>query len=246
MQDVTTQISASLDSLTREFDMIAHNLANASTTGYKRRVHGFAQALNAQSGVAGGTTDADGTNSSAQSLYDFSQGHLVETGRTLDVALHGKGFFVIETPDGPLYTRHGVFRANQNGQVVDSEGRLVAGSGGPLAVPNGMSVSQVTVSQDGSVNADGVPIGQFRVVDFPDKEDQLTSVGLCCFRVPDDVTPVDAENVVVRQGCQESSNVEMIDELVSMIMVTRTYEANVKLVNVKKDTTNSVIGVAMG
>ena len=61
----------------------------------------------------------------------------METGRSLDVALHGKGFFVIETPDGPLYTRHGMFRPNENGQIVDSEGRLVGGANGPLTIPPG-------------------------------------------------------------------------------------------------------------
>ena len=239
MADITAQVSASLDALTREFDIIAHNLANVSTTGYKRRCHGFAQALDSQNG-------GDGTAGGADSAFDFSQGTLVETGRTLDVALYGKGFFVIETPEGPLYTRHGVFRTNQNGQIVDSQGHLVAGAAGPLTVPAETGVSQISVSYSGQVNADGAELGQFRIVDFPGQEDQLVPVGLSCFQAPEDVQPTDAEEVMVKQGCQESSNVQMIEELVSMIMVTRTYEANVKLVNVTKDTTNSVIGVAMG
>ncbi len=240
-EDVAAQISASLKSLTREFDIIAHNLANVSTTGYKRRFHGFTQALDSQSGG----TSADGEATTPEG-FDFSQGHLVETGRSLDVALYGKGFFVIETPDGPLYTRHGMFRPNENGQIVDAEGRLVGGTNGPVTIPPGANITEITVSQTGEITADGASVGQFRVVDFPDDEGRLISVGLGCYQAPDDADPVPAEEAIVRQGCQESSNVQMIDELVSMIMVTRTYEANVKLVNVKKDTTNSVIGVAMG
>jgi len=237
--DVGAQVSASLNALTREFDIIAHNLANVSTSGYKRRLHGFSQAMADQGGTGdGGEASGEG--------FDFSQGHLVETGRTLDVALHGKGFFVIETPDGPLYTRHGVFRANQNGQIVDSEGRVVAGANGPLTIPPGVSITDVTVSQAGQINAGGAPVGQFQIVDFPDDADRLISIGLCCFEKPEDVRPAAAEGVIVRQGFQEASNVQMVDELVSMITVTRAYEANVKLVNVKKDTSNSVIGVAMG
>lgn len=244
MADIAAQVSASLNALTTEFDTIAHNLANVSTVGYKRRCHGFAEALNSQ----GGGANAAGGNggSSSQTSIDFSQGNLKETGRTLDVGLYGKGFFVIETPEGPLYTRHGIFRTNQNGQIVDVEGRVVGGAGGPLVVPAETDVSQITISYDGHLSAAGAKLGQFRIVDFPDQEDQLMSVGLNCFQVPEDVKPVNVEDVVVRQGCQESSNVEMIDELVSMMMVTRTYEANVRLVNVKKDTTNSVVGVAMG
>jgi len=244
MTDIAAQVSASLDALTTEFDTIAHNLANVSTVGYKRRCHGFAEALASQGGDAS-TGEIDVESSSATSI-DFSQGNLKETGRTLDVGLYGKGFFVIETPEGPLYTRHGVFRANQNGQIVDVEGRVVGGVGGPLAVPAETDVSQITISYDGRISAAGAEMGRFRIVDFPENENQLMAAGLNCFRAPKDVVPTVVEDVVVRQGCQEASNVEMIDELVSMIMVTRTYEANVKLVNVKKDTTNSVIGVAMG
>ncbi len=243
MADIAAQVSASLDALTREFDTIAHNLANVSTTGYKRRCHSFGDALASQAGTGAAT---GGEEANGQSFFDFSQGTLKQTGRTLDVGLYGKGFFVIETPEGPLYTRHGVFRTNQNGQIVDAEGRTVAGTAGPLAVPAELDVSQISIGYDGRLNADGAEVGQFRIVDFPDDEDQLVAAGLNCFRAPDDVKPTDVEETVVRQGCQEASNVEMIDELVSMIMVTRTYEANVKLVNVKKDTSNSVIGVAMG
>jgi len=233
--DVTAQLSASLNALTKEFDTIAHNLANVSTAGYKRQCSSFTKTLAAQAG-----------EESSQGDLDFSQGHLIETHRTLDVALYGKGFFVVETPEGPLYTRHGVFRENQNGQIVDAEGRVVAGANGPLAIPNTMDVSHITISQDGQISAGGAVVGQFRIVEFGENEGQLVPVGLCCFQAPKDAEPSDAVDVVVRQGCQESSNVKMAEELVSMILVSRMYEANMKLVNVKKDTTNSVIGVAMG
>lgn len=243
MTDVAAQVSDSLNALTREFDIIAHNLANVSTTGYKRRLHGFSQAMDSQTGTADAVSDGEEASSDG---FDFSQGHLLETGRTLDVALFGKGFFAIETPEGPLYTRHGVFRTNQNGQIVDSEGRLVAGVNGPLNIPIETNITAITVNESGQISTDGIPMGQFQIVDFPGEEDQLISVGLGCFQAPKEVKPVAVEETLVRQGCQEASNVQMVEELVSMIMVTRTYEANVKLVNVKKDTSNSVIGVAMG
>lgn len=235
MVDAAAQLSASLDALTREFDTIAHNLANVSTAGYKRQCSSFTKTLATQAG-----------DEAAQGSLDFSQGHLIETRRTLDVALYGKGFFVIETPEGPLYTRHGVFRENQNGQIVDAEGRVVAGTNGPLSIPNTTDVLHVTVSQDGRISAGGSVVGQFRIVQFGPDESKLVPAGLCCFQAPKDLEPTDAEDVAVRQGFQEASNVKMAEELVSMILVSRMYEANMKLVNVKKDTTNSVIGVAMG
>ncbi len=235
MADVTAQLSASLNALTREFDTIAHNLANVSTAGYKRQCSSFTKTMAAQGG-----------GEAPRGQLDFTQGHLIETHRTLDVALYGKGFFVIETPEGPLYSRHGVFRENQNGQIVDAEGRAVAGANGPLAIPNTTDVSHITVAQDGQISAAGEIVGQFRIVEFGENEAQLVPTGLCCFQAPKGVEPTDAVDVVVRQGCQEASNVKMAEELVSMILVSRMYEANMKLVNVKKDTTNSVIGVAMG
>ncbi|MBN1505470.1 MAG: flagellar hook basal-body protein [Sedimentisphaerales bacterium] len=242
MSDIGTQVSASLDALTREFDIVAHNLANANTAGYKRRCNAFTKALEGQTG---GQEDS-GAGEKTQTALDFSQGSLVQTDRTLDFALYGKGFFVIETPDGPLYTRHGVFQTNPNGQVVDISGRVVAGVAGPISLPADIDPLQINVSTDGRISAAGAGIGQFRVVEFPETEDQLISVGNTCLRAPKGVQPVEATSPVVKQGYQEASNVKVVDELVNMITVSRLYEANMRLVNVNKDATNSMVNVAMG
>ncbi len=241
--DAAAQVTKSLNKLSEEFDVIAHNLANVSTAGYKRRCSVFTKALDEQNSQIDGTGQPQ---AGSGSNLDFSQGLLTQTGRTLDVALQGEGFFVIETPDGPLYTRHGVFQTNQNGQLVDTQGRVVAGGQGPISLPTSVGRSQITVGIDGKISAAGQPVGQFRVVVFKDKEDQLAPMGLNCYAAPEDVRPSDAANVTFKQGFQEASNVAMVDELVSMIMVQRMYEANMKLVNVKKDTTSSVMTVAMG
>ena len=243
MADVTAQITASLDALTREFDIIANNMANASTAGYKRRCNAFAQALDDLAGTQEGSGQQEGSGPSA---LDFSQGSLVQTGRSLDFALHGKGFFVIETPDGPLYTRHGVFQTNQNGQIVDMSGRMVAGTSGPITLPSDVDPSGIHVAADGRISAGSTGIGEFRVVEFPNAEDRLIPAGNTCFVAPKDMEPLDAQSPVVKQGYQEASNVTLVDELVNMITVSRLYESNMRLVNVKKDATNSLISVAMG
>jgi flagellar basal body rod protein FlgG len=191
-------------------------------------------------------TESSGTIKT-DSAIDFSQGNLVETGRALDFALHGKGFFVVETPEGPVYTRNGMFQTNQNGQIIDGSGRVVAGDGGPITVPPTVGIHGLRVSGDGSINANGATIGKFRLVDFADNEDKLTPAGLNCFRMSEpDIGPQAAEHVVVRQGYQEASNVKMVDELVDMIMVSRLYESNMKFVSAKRETTGSIISVAMG
>jgi flagellar basal-body rod protein FlgF len=239
LADVTAQVSASLDTLTREFDVIAHNLANASTVGYKRRCNAFTKALAEQTGPTGDQSESD-------SPLDFSQGNLIQTDRTLDFALHGDGFFVIETPDGPLYTRHGVFQTNHAGQIVDLSGRVVAGVAGPITLSADVDPSEISCAADGRISAHGAFVGQLRVVEFGDNESRLIPAGDTCFRTPTGVEPAEMEGPIVRQGYQEASNVKMIDELVNMIMVSRLYEANMRLVNATKDTTNSMISVAMG
>ena len=241
MTDIGTQVTASLDALTKEFDIVAHNLANASTAGFKRRCNAFTRALESQAG-----TQDEGSGQEEQTALDFSQGTLVQTDRTLDFALYGKGYFVIETPDGPLYTRHGVFQVNPNGQIVDLSGRVVAGVAGPISLPANVDPSGIQVAADGRISAGGAAMGQFRVVEFPDNEKQLLPVGNTCFQAPKDVEPVEALKPVVKQGYQEASNVRVVDELVNMITVSRLYEANMRLVSVKKETTNSMMNVAMG
>ena len=239
MTDIGAQISASLNALTKEFDIVAHNMANVSTVGFKRRCNSFTKVLAAQESSQDSGGDTPG-------VFDFSQGSLTPTGRTLDLALHGEGFFVIETPEGPVYTRHGVFQTNQNGQIVDTTGRIVAGTAGPLIVPPDADVGDVYVTEDGRVLAGQAEVGKLRLVEFLDGQNQLVAVGQNCFQAPKDVTPTDALNVVVKQGYQEASNVRLVDELVNMILVSRMYEANMKLVSVKKEAGGAALGVAMG
>jgi len=244
MSETIDQVSSSIDALTREFEIITHNLANVSTVGFKRRCNAFSRALDAQQ--AGTETYSPGAVD-LNAVFDFSQGGIVETGRPLDVALYGKGFFVIETPEGPRYTRNGMFGTSPNGQIVDSLGRTVAGEAGPITIPNNVGPSQLNVSSDGSISASGTAIGKFSLVDFGDDNSKLVPAGDSCYRMPEpDIQPVPAENIVVKQGYQEASNVKIVDELVDMIMVSRLYEANMKFITAQKDASNSLMSVAMG
>jgi flagellar basal body rod protein FlgG len=244
MAETSAQISASIDALMQEFYTITHNLANVSTAGYKRRCNAFSKSLE---DYPLGTQEFIPGEINIESALDLSQGSIVETGRPMDFALYGKGFFVIETPQGPLYTRNGTFFTNQNGQIVDSEARVVEGQAGAITIPNDIALSDVHVASDGSISARGVAIGKFNLVDFQDDETKLVPVGSSCFQMSDEkVRPRAADNVVVKQGYQEGSNVRIVEELVDMIMVSRLYEANMKLVTANKDTSGSILSVAMG
>ncbi len=243
--DITTQIKTSFASLDTEFQAVAHNIANANTAGYKRIVTSFAKELAAQQGV---TFGQDTSQAELDLSIDFSQGaSLTQTGRKLDMALYGKGFFVIETENGQAYTRNGMFELNQNGQIVDSAGNVVSGENGPITVTGGdASISQITVSNDGTVSIGARKLGKFKIVDFPENEAKVLPSGNGYFRVPDDIKATAVDKIVVKQGYLESSNVKIVDELVKMIMVSRLYEANVKLLSAKKDGSRSLMNLAMG
>ncbi len=244
MSEVTELISARSAELTREFETIAHNLSNASTNGYKRRINSFSKALEAQGAV---TMDETGYKEDGKyTTYDFTQGRMVETGRKLDFALTGKGFFVLETPNGPLYTRNGMFRVNADRQLVDAEGRMVAGESGPISIPADASLDELSFARDGSIAANGQAVGRFLLVDFGDDETLLTGVGLNCFAAPAAAKPLPSATVGVSQGFQEGSNVQLYEEMVDMMMVTRMYEANMRSSAVGKDTTKGLLNVAMG
>jgi len=244
MSDIASQVASSINALEKEFGVITHNLANVSTVGYKRRYGTFSKMLEQQQS---GDKAESSSEIQIKSNYDFSQGNLIQTGRNLDMALSGKGFFIIETPEGPLYTRNGAFSTNKNGQLVDNQQRVVAGQSGPITIPSTADISQLNVAVDGSISIGTTPLDKLKLVAFKEGEENLVPVGEGCFRMTDESNkPIEAANVVVKQGYQEGSNVKMIEELVNMIMVTRLYEANMKFMSAKGDTTNSLMGVAMG
>ena len=242
---------SSLSALTHEYRTIAHNLANANTVGFKRRISVFTEGEPTGAAPASGPAapPAGAAKGRAgrirgKAFVDFSQGRVIETRRPLDVSLHGKGFFVVETDKGERYTRNGVLRLNGQRQLVDAKGRTVAGEGGPITVPPNVSPVAVEIAQDGRISAGEVNIGKLRIVEFEDPK-TLTPVGDCTFRASKRAKPAPVTNTTVQQGFQEASNVSPVNELVALIKVTRLYEANVKIIQAKGDRGKDLMRVAM-
>jgi flagellar basal-body rod protein FlgG len=207
-------------------------------------VTSFAKSLDEQSSI---TPQDDTSTTEAQPCVDFSQGlSFIETSRKLDVAIYGKGFFQIETPQGPVYTRNGMFHINENGHITDHQGRIVTGQAGPITVPTSVVPSQINISTDGSLSANGINIGKFKIVDFGQNQNELIPVGQSCYKPPEDLSSQKAENISIRQGYLESSNVKMVNEMVNMLMVSRLYEANMKFITTKKEASQGLMQVAMG
>jgi flagellar basal-body rod protein FlgF len=206
-------------------DILAENLAHAPVPGYRRQALSF-EAYVAPSEPSSSAAPAQALHGTklAQSYTTFTPGDYQHTGNPLELAIQGDGFFVLNGPNGPLYTRNGQFQLDINGQLVSHNGYAVNGSGGPLRIPQNSAT--ITVGQDGSVQAGTTQVGQVRVVSFADPR-QLVRAGTTLFEAPAGVRP-QASTASIRQGYRESANVQVVQEMVQMISGMRQYEAAAK------------------
>ncbi len=195
----------------KRLESIAHNLANVSTRGYKRETS-FAHALSVGRSrnpqvVAGAAPDP-------------SQGVLETTGNPLDLALEGRGYFVVETPSGRAFARDGSFRLDNKGALVTQDGFPVAWKGGRGTLRTADETP--VVDPDGRVRQGETSIGQIEIVDVDDPA-RLVPTADGRWSAPPGVreTPSKAS---VRQSSLERSNVEAMDELVALVVVQRSFE----------------------
>jgi flagellar basal body rod protein FlgG len=213
-----------MDVSARRHEATAQNLAYMHQAGYRRAVvvqETFESQFNVvRQNPLGNESLGVGE---LKTETDFSPGTLHSTGRSLDFALQGEGFFVVEGPAGPLYTRNGVFQIGENGSLVTVDGLAVKGSGGPLTVPPGVSSEEVELGVDGTLTAAGTILGKFDIVRF-DEPAQLQRAGISLFEAPDDLRAEPADANVV-QGMRENSNVQAVHELIALISGSRHYEA---------------------
>jgi len=204
-------------------DLIANNLANVTTAGFKPDVlvtRSFRSVLQEAAASSAGLE-------AAASRPRFEQGDLVSTGNPLDVALEGDGFLTVLTPDGERYTRAGVFVLDADNQLTTQDGFPVMGKGGPVTV-NG---TEIVIGSRGEIMVDGAQVDELRVVDF-EKPYDLQRAGRNMY-VPQDpgaTVREKPEETRVVQGFIESSAVDAVAEMVRMIEVMRAFEANQKAV----------------
>jgi flagellar basal-body rod protein FlgF len=202
--------------LRQQVDVIAHNVANLSTTGFKREGLAFASHVE-RLDVPG---DSLAMAEVRASHTDFSAGPLERTGNPFDFAIEGDGFFAVQTPAGVRYTRDGRFSSNALGELVTATGHRVLDEGGaPIVVP--AQVSEITVSADGTLRGpDGRPLGVLGVRALPDGFLRREADGLFA----SEAEPEAAPEARVVQGFLEGSNVNPIRELTELIEAQRAYE----------------------
>ena len=246
----------------RSVDNIANNLANVSTTGFKRSTIAFQDLFyeniaSSKHGAAASRVSNDGPSlqvghgsRAVATIRNFMQGSLAETGNALDLAVSGQGFFQVEMPDGSIaYTRDGTFSRDATGMLVNSSGLPLADQ---IEIP--ADAVAVEISQSGVITAlmagdnRQIELGQIELAKFVNtggleaRGDNLFSEtdasGMPFFGVPG----TDGFGVV-RQGYLEQSNVDIVNEMVRLIEAQRAYETNSKMVQTAEDmmqVTNSI------
>ncbi len=212
--------ATAVDALGQSQDVVAQNIANATTPGYRRQAVVFETLGNGQSQESTPSPSSVGTRV-AKVFTEFTPGDYQYTGNSLDLAVRGDGFFVLDGPKGPLYTRNGVFELNGKGELQAKGGLPVEAVSGRITIPP--ETSQISISADGTVIANNTAVGQLRLARFDDPR-QLVVAGTTLFKAP---TGVEAQNGggTVLQGYREGSNVQVVNEMAQMIAGMRQYEA---------------------
>jgi flagellar basal-body rod protein FlgF len=210
-------VCAGLAAQTQALDLVAHNLSNLATTGYRGEQTTFRSLMAGSGAVAVNYLNATVNNFGvlSGSRLDLSSGSLAPTGNPLDAAIAGNGFFAVQSPQGVLYTRDGSFHLTSTGQLVTSEGNAVLGETGAITVPSG----DVTISSDGTISVNANIVDKLQLAEFAPGTN-LTALGNATYAAPGGAALVAAESEV-RQGMLEGSNVSPTEGVVQLIVVQR-------------------------
>lgn len=229
----------------KRLDTVTNNLANASTTGFKREgltLKSFDQMLTVKLNDLSVPYLNEGIGKMSlgvkigENYTDYSQGSFKETGNTYDLALAGNGFFTISYTDkkgntSEKYTRDGEFTMDSEGYLRTLEGDYVQGEGGNIMIP--VETSEVSIRDNGDIYADGEYVDSLRIVDFEDYNN-IEKFGENLYNVVDGATETES-TAAVKQGYLEMSNINVVKEMVEMITISRAYESNQKLIQTEDD-----------
>ncbi|MGA2921205.1 MAG: flagellar basal-body rod protein FlgF [Candidatus Sulfotelmatobacter sp.] len=202
-------------------DLVANNLANVSTPGYRAQHSSFSSLLATSSAMplSGLNQAVNDYSVLGGGQLDLSQGSLERTGNDLDLGIEGKGFFAVQTAGGELFTRDGNFHVSSKGQLITSAGDAVLGTDNrPITIVG----APVSVSPDGTISVNGALAGQLKVVDFP-AGTPLTSAGKTYYSAPEKAG-VPSASAGIQQGMLESSNVNPVASSIELITVQRYAE----------------------
>ncbi len=242
-----TIYQAAAGALTQQMrlDMLSNNLANVNTTGFKADIPVFSMEAEEPSDempvYSTGLLSPYAPPMSART--DFSAGATTRTGNPLNLAIAGKGFFEVETPNGPKFTRTGNFAINAEGILSTADGWPVMGQAGTITIEGG----RVHIDEEGQVHVDGESAGTLRIVDF-DEPYALDKAGDNLF-VPRDgaqAQPIEPGTSQVVQGFLEASNVDAIRTMTEIIETMRVFEAYQRIIRTADETTAKTVNEVGG
>ncbi len=221
--------------LVKEMQSVANNIANLSTTGFRREGVIFAEEVQA--------LPAEGNSvamTEARARYtDELQGALTQTDGPLDLAIEGEGYFMVQTPQGERLTRAGAFLRGPTGEIMTDGGALLLDEGGgAIVIP--FEAKSIGVASDGTVSVDGEPVARVGLVAVEDQTRLFRESGVL-FRADGGTVPV--ENGRVLQGFVEQSNVNPVTEIARMIEVQRAYEYGQKLMDQEDERIRAVVRI---
>lgn len=211
---------AGLAAQTQALELVANNLANLGTAGYRGERSTFRSLLAGGASVQWNPLNAAVNDFGvlSGSRLDLESGSLTATGNPLDVAVAGKGFLIVESAQGRLYTRNGSFHLTPQGKLVTAQEDAVVGEQGPIVLPNGA----VAVSADGTISVDGAVVGTLRIAEFSPTT-SLTAAGNAMYSAPKG-SELPAASSSIRQGMLEASNVSPVEGVVQLITIQRNAE----------------------
>lgn len=217
-------------------DLISNNVANINTSGFKADRPVFKVDVPPQTPEIPDSNEQQDTQPANDKFYteidslftDFSPGVIKQTGNILDLAIEGDGFFVIDTSDGPRYTRSGNFTLNASNMLTTIDGYMVMGENGPIILEQG----KITIDSEGRVSVNGSEVNRLRVVEFERPYNLVKDHGNMFAGSGE--RP--AERYKVLQGAIELSNVNPVKEMASMIAVLRGYESYQKVMTTMDET----------
>ncbi len=208
--------------LREQMNVVAHNIANMNTPGFKNQNMVFTEYL------AGADNNGKDTISEVMdygTYRDLSQGSFTKTHNPLDFALSGDGYFAVKTQSGTRYTRAGNFSLNQNREIVTQSGDLVQGDGGgSIVIPEGEN--KIVVTSDGAISTENGEVGAFKIVKFEDQHEMLEK-GNGYYSTEQTAKPATDTSAI--QGMVEKSNVQPIVEMNKMIEILRAYQSTQRI-----------------
>jgi len=225
--------------LLRELDIVANNLANVDTVGFKfEDLLAGADPQAPASGGGGGAASPVVFVASDGVARDYSQGALTQTGSPLDLAIDGRGFFQISTAAGPRYTRDGRFRLDATGRIVTQDGDPLEGAGGDIVVDP--KKGPVAIAANGDVSQSGEIVGKVAIASF-DSLAALSKDGNNQYRNDSNLSAVPATGARLRQGMLENANVQPVTQITHLIEISRAYDAISSMINDTANLSNTAV-----